>query len=190
MYMCRIMISISSTKMLLKKKCSITDCKSRFPSNTCTHIHPFLPSSPKECVSVPLSPVGIIYHYIQQTEVPQLLCPGDACSHAAIKAKRHPLPPAPMGAREWRGKESRGRGGREEQLGEGRRQGDREEKRETRIWNLWDWVESVMERVEGYAKERHWQQILLPHMGSLGSTVTEARKEKRRERTEQNRWRQ
>ncbi|CAJ1048967.1 Hypothetical predicted protein, partial [Xyrichtys novacula] len=53
---------------------------------------------------------GIIYRYIQQTEAPQLLCPGNACSHAAIKAERHPLPPAPMGAQERRGKES-GRGG-------------------------------------------------------------------------------
>lgn len=40
--------------------------------------------------------------------------------------------------------------------------------------------------VEGLPKERHWQQILLPHVGSFGPAETEARKETGRE----NRWRQ
>lgn len=70
----------------------------------------FLPSSPPESLSVLLSRVEIIYHYIQHTDAPQLLCPENACSHSAIKAKRHPLPPALEGAWERRGKE---RGGEE-----------------------------------------------------------------------------
>lgn len=46
------------------------------------------------------------------------------------------------------------------------------------------------ESVEGDAKERHWQQILSPHMGSLGPTVTETRKRiERREGTDGDRGR-
>lgn len=88
-------------------------------SHSNTHKHTFtlfLPSSPPECVSVPLSPIEIIYHYIQHTDAPQLLCPGNACSHSAIKAKRHPLPPAPMRVWERRWKASGG----EERDGYGR----------------------------------------------------------------------
>lgn len=80
------------------------------------HMHTLLSFRlPLQSVSVLLSPIGIIYQYIQQTEAAQLLCPGNACSQTAIKAERHPLPPAPVGAWEWRGEgEQRGRGGRED----------------------------------------------------------------------------
>lgn len=99
------------------------------PTSPSTH---FLPSSPPDRLSVPLSPAEIIYHYIQHTDAPQLLSPGNACSHSAIKAKRHPLPPAPTRAREPRWKESGG----EERDGHGReqrwREGDKNPKPEGR----------------------------------------------------------
>lgn len=97
------------------------------PIHTLMHTHSLLSFLlPLQCLSVSLSPVGIIYHYIQQTEASQLLCPGNACSHAAIKAKRHPLPPAPMGAWQQRGKESRGKEEEEGTVREGYKQGDQE----------------------------------------------------------------
>lgn len=145
----------------------------------------FLPL-PEKCVSAPVSPAGIIYHYIQQTETPQLLCPGDACSHAAIKAKRHPLPPAPMGEQQQREKR------RKRGTVWGGTATEREEKRESGVWNLWDRVESVMERVVGVAEGRHWQQMLsspplLAH-GLLGNDGDGRKKASRTQR--ENRWRQ
>lgn len=168
-------------------------CRPSRESTWFQHIQPLLPSClplPEKCVSAPVSPAGIIYHYIQQTETPQLLCPGDACSHAAIKAKRHPLPLAPMGAQQQREKRrKRGTVWGGTALG-------REEKRESGVWNLWDRVESMMERVVREAEERHWQQMLslpptLPppsHMGSLGNDGDGKKKASRTQR--ENRWRQ
>lgn len=96
-------------------------------THTLMHTHSLLSFLlPLQCLSVSLSPVGIIYHYMQQTEASQLLCPGNACSHAAIKAKRHPLPPAPMGAWQQKGKESRGKEEGEGTVREGYKQGDQE----------------------------------------------------------------
>lgn len=87
--------------------------------------------------------------------------------------------------------------GAEQQRGKRRKRGTvwggtatgREEKRESGVWNLWDRVESVMERVEGEAEERHWQQILSPPTcGLLGSDGDGKKKESRTQG--ENRWRQ
>lgn len=66
----------------------------------------------------------------------------------------------------------------------------REEKRESGVWNLWDRVESMMERVVGEAEERHWQQMLSPpHThGLLGNDGDGKKKGSRTQR--ENRWRQ
>lgn len=100
-------------------------------------------------VSVSFSPAGIIYHHIQQSETPLLLCLRNACSHAAIKAKRDPLPPAPMGALQRRGKDT----AEGKRVSEGIQTGDREGNKEDKCFRLMELKESERNRGGGSKRE-------------------------------------
>jgi len=109
-------IGYNTSLPTLKSSCKCTHTHTHTPTHTynshpckCIHSLPsFLPSSPPELLSLPLSRVGLIYHHIQPTGAPQRLGPGNARSQvrqskrSVILYHSHP--------REHRGKRRRGAG--------------------------------------------------------------------------------
>lgn len=136
--MCGIIIFISSTKMKLKK-CSITHPK-RFPSNTCRQIHPFL--LPLKIESQFHSLSGLFTTTSSRLKLHSYSAPGMPAAMQQSKQNVILYHLHPWECRNEEGRRVDWKKGREKQLG------DREERRETRIYNHWDWVESMM-RVEG-----------------------------------------
>lgn len=127
--MCGIIIFISSTH------------PKRFPSNTCRQIHPFLlPLKSESQFHSPQS--GLFTTTSSRLKLHSYSAPGMPAAMQQSKQNVILYHLHPWECRNEEGRRVDWKKGREKQLG------DREERRETRIYNHWDWVESMM-RVEG-----------------------------------------
>lgn len=162
-------------------KCSIIQPKSRFPSNTSRH--PPLSSFYLKSVSLFHSPQsGLFTTTSSRLKLHSYFAPGmpvamQQSKQSVILYHLHP----------WERRNEEGRRGGEERReggavgGETETGGQRRKEGDQNLKPLGEWRDKQ--------KERQWQQIFLPHMGSLGDTVMEKRRVKRRKKTDGDRGR-